>query len=143
MFGRPLDVWALGVTFYKMVYGEGPFGTSFEPKEMGDRIVHDEYPPLTRPQYPDLSAGFRLPEDCRDLLVRMLDKNPRRRITTKEMLLHPFLQASCHPSTKDAASPQKPEPHAAAFKPDASGELFTKVTTKQTVELTLKNKLAV
>ena len=42
MFGRPLDVWALGVTFYKMVYGEGPFGTSFEPKEMGDRIIHDE-----------------------------------------------------------------------------------------------------
>ena len=72
----------------------------------------------------------------------MLDKNPRTRITAKEMLQHPFLLPMSQSGAKDPASPAKQDPQVVAFKPDASGELFTKVTTKQTVELTLKNKLA-
>ena len=42
MHGRPLDVWALGITFYCMIYGDVPFGGTYDSKDMGDGIINEE-----------------------------------------------------------------------------------------------------
>lgn len=42
MYGKPADVWALGCTFYQMIYGEFPFGHSSDMTAVGHRILHNE-----------------------------------------------------------------------------------------------------
>lgn len=42
MFGKPLDVWSLGMTFFKMLFGKLPFGTGNHLKELEDRIVNEQ-----------------------------------------------------------------------------------------------------
>ena len=47
MHGKAMDVWALGCTFYKMVYGVTPFSGDLRPADLGKSIIHDQYPRLT------------------------------------------------------------------------------------------------
>ena len=42
MYGKTMDVWALGCTFYKMIYGVTPFSAELRPAELGKSIVHDQ-----------------------------------------------------------------------------------------------------
>ena len=34
MYGKTMDVWALGCTFYKMIYGVTPFSAELRPAEL-------------------------------------------------------------------------------------------------------------
>uniref|UniRef100_A0A4W3HD20 Calcium/calmodulin-dependent protein kinase kinase 2 n=1 Tax=Callorhinchus milii TaxID=7868 RepID=A0A4W3HD20_CALMI len=81
--GKALDVWAMGVTLYCFVVGRCPF--------MDDQILslHNkiknqlvEYPEHTRPV---------LSEELKDLILKMLDKNPETRITVPQIKLHPWV----------------------------------------------------
>ncbi|KAL4446413.1 hypothetical protein ABPG74_001154 [Tetrahymena malaccensis] len=77
----PLDIWATGVTMYIMIYGSVPFK---ERKliELKNEICQKE---IVLPPIPEI------PEQAKDLLFRMLDKNPMKRITAKGMLVHPWI----------------------------------------------------
>ncbi|EAR97504.1 Serine/Threonine kinase domain protein (macronuclear) [Tetrahymena thermophila SB210] len=77
----PLDIWATGVTLYIMIYGSVPFK---EKKliELKNEICQKE---IVLPPIPEI------PEQAKDLLFRMLDKNPMKRITAKGMLVHPWI----------------------------------------------------
>ncbi|KAM3937071.1 calcium/calmodulin-dependent protein kinase kinase 2 isoform 1-T2 [Leptodactylus fuscus] len=76
--GKALDVWAMGVTLYCFVFGQCPF--------MDERILalHGKIKnqPLEFPDQPDIS------EDLRDLILKMLDKNPESRISVPDVKLH-------------------------------------------------------
>jgi serine/threonine protein kinase len=41
MYGKTMDVWALGCTFYKMIFGVTPFSPDLRPAELGKSIIHD------------------------------------------------------------------------------------------------------
>ena len=43
VFGKPKDVWALGCTFYQMIYGVTPFGNEMKPAEITKSVMHDQY----------------------------------------------------------------------------------------------------
>uniref|UniRef100_H3CIC7 calcium/calmodulin-dependent protein kinase n=1 Tax=Tetraodon nigroviridis TaxID=99883 RepID=H3CIC7_TETNG len=90
--GKALDVWAMGVTLHCFLFGTCPF--------MDERIVslHQKIrtQPLEFPERPDVS------EDLRDLLTRMLDKNPEGRISVPQMKVHPWV-------TRHGAEPLPPE----------------------------------
>ncbi len=76
----PLDVWALGVTFYYLATGDYPF-FSYDQSILKRLITTQEYLMLTRPEYPKhLDPGLDL------LLKRCLDKNPNTRITIEQMV---------------------------------------------------------
>uniref|UniRef100_A0A4W5LUV4 Calcium/calmodulin-dependent protein kinase kinase 1, alpha b n=1 Tax=Hucho hucho TaxID=62062 RepID=A0A4W5LUV4_9TELE len=79
--GKALDVWAMGVTQYCFVYGKCPF--------IDEYIIGLHNKIRNRPvEFPDL------PEVCKelkDLIVRMLDKNPHTRITIPEIKEHPWV----------------------------------------------------
>lgn len=78
-YDKSVDIWALGVTLYAMTVGTLPFDN----KNIGmifHNILH------TTPSFPDMmSIGLV------DLLTKMLEKNPKKRITLKEILEHPWL----------------------------------------------------
>ncbi|XP_041058683.1 calcium/calmodulin-dependent protein kinase kinase 2-like isoform X1 [Carcharodon carcharias] len=79
--GKALDVWAMGVTLYCFVLGHCPF--------MDDQILslHNKIKnqPVEFPEQPDLS------EELKDLIFKMLDKNPETRITVSLIKIHSWV----------------------------------------------------
>ncbi|XP_059827467.1 calcium/calmodulin-dependent protein kinase kinase 1 [Hypanus sabinus] len=81
---QAVDVWAIGVTLYCLVFGKCPF--------MDDYILalHCKIRnrPVEFPERPEIS------EDLKDLLLQMLDKNPDTRITIPQIKVHPWVTKS-------------------------------------------------
>lgn len=78
--GPAVDVWSSGVMLFAMLCGRVPFN---------DTNVSILYQQIRRgvKQLPEY-----LTADARDLLSRMLDTNPKTRITVKEILSHSWLR---------------------------------------------------
>ncbi|GLH00284.1 Ovarian-specific serine/threonine-protein kinase Lok, partial [Gryllus bimaculatus] len=79
--GRALDVWALGATLYAFVYGQVPFSADSVPA-LYRRILSE---PVRYPEQPQVSAPLR------DLVARLLEKDPRRRITLPDIKVHEWV----------------------------------------------------
>ncbi|KAJ3206649.1 hypothetical protein HDU83_000385 [Entophlyctis luteolus] len=79
--GAAIDVWALGVTLFCLVYGRVPFTADTE-FELFHVICKNEV------EFPDAPNTDR---DLRDLLEKMLDKNPDTRIKLPEIKIHPWI----------------------------------------------------
>ncbi|XP_028318570.1 calcium/calmodulin-dependent protein kinase kinase 2 [Gouania willdenowi] len=90
--GKALDVWAMGVTLYCFAFGVCPF--------MDERILslHQKIKtqPVVLPEHTDIS------DDLKDLLLKMLDKNPESRISIPQIKVHPWV-------TRHGAEPLPPE----------------------------------
>lgn len=73
---KAIDVWALGVTLYCFIFGACPFIAATE-FELFDAIPTQ---PLTFPQ-----VEFEIQHDLKDLLTKLLTKNPEERITLEQV----------------------------------------------------------
>ncbi|CCH43120.1 hypothetical protein BN7_2667 [Wickerhamomyces ciferrii] len=83
-----IDVWALGVTFYALLFGKLPFwgGNEFE---LFDSINKDELKfPDTFPDTHDWTTEEIF--HVKDLLCKMLNKDPTKRIGLKGIKRHPL-----------------------------------------------------
>lgn len=87
--GPPLDIWALGVTVYCLVYLKLPFfsetGDYFE---LLDKISEAKL---------DFHSDVPIDSGLLNILKRMLDKNPSTRITCKELILDDWLNENRTP----------------------------------------------
>lgn len=79
--GKAVDIWSLGITLYAFVYGNVPF---HDDNLMGlySKIRSDN---VVFPSEPKIS------ELLKDLISKMLVKNPSSRITLPEIKLHPWV----------------------------------------------------
>ncbi|GLE05063.1 hypothetical protein PINS_up014047 [Pythium insidiosum] len=84
------DMWALGCVLYISLCGSHPFdldGTASD-EEVEDRVKRS---PVTF----DFPAWKNISSDAKDLITKLLEKDPSRRLTADQMLAHPWITAYC------------------------------------------------
>ncbi|KAK2948701.1 putative Calcium/calmodulin-dependent protein kinase kinase 2 [Blattamonas nauphoetae] len=80
--GRPVDLWAVGVTMYLCAYGKYPFqGPN---TELLYKAIQTEKPP-----FPD-TVG----KDCRRVIRKLLEKDPKKRMTIEQLKTDPWLTSN-------------------------------------------------
>ncbi len=93
-----VDLWSVGVILYECLFGKAPY-KSGTLEELLKKVAEER--PIVVPRQSHLS------KECRDLLVRCLERDPDARITFEDFFTHPFLDLEHFPSeesSKKAAS---------------------------------------
>ena len=83
-----VDMWALGVIVYMMLLGRHPFDLDCDAsdEEIGRRIKEQRQPPLKNSPL----AG-NLSPSALDLLSKLMEPDPKKRMTAHDMLHHPWV----------------------------------------------------
>ncbi|KAJ7975902.1 putative Calcium-dependent protein kinase [Quillaja saponaria] len=92
-YGPEADVWSAGVIIYILLCGVPPFWAESE-EDIFEEVLHGNLDFSSDP-WPNVS------ESAKDLVRKMLVRDPRKRITAHEVLCHPWVQV-------DGAAPDKP-----------------------------------
>eukprot|EP00033_Pygsuia_biforma_P003431 GCRY01003760.1.p1 GENE.GCRY01003760.1~~GCRY01003760.1.p1 ORF type:complete len:511 (-),score=86.69 GCRY01003760.1:69-1601(-) len=90
---RGSDVWALGVTLFIMSFGKMPF-VGENVLQLYDSIIMD---------HPNWPLAPTVTPALQDLLTKLLEKDPNRRITLREIRTHPWV-------TCNGLQPMRPPP---------------------------------
>ncbi|KAJ6827650.1 calcium-dependent protein kinase 2-like [Iris pallida] len=83
-YGKEIDVWSAGVILYILLSGVPPFWAETE-KGIFDAILEGEIDFESSP-WPSIS------ESAKDLVRRMLTQDPKKRITSAQVLEHPWIK---------------------------------------------------
>ncbi|KAK7345194.1 hypothetical protein VNO77_15765 [Canavalia gladiata] len=92
-YGQECDVWSAGVIIYILLSGVPPFWDETE-QGIFEQVLKGELDFVSEP-WPSIS------ESAKDLVRRMLVRDPKKRMTAHEVLCHPWVQV-------DGVAPDKP-----------------------------------
>ncbi|CAL9090065.1 unnamed protein product [Musa textilis] len=92
-YGREADVWSAGVIIYILLSGVPPFWAETE-QGIFEEVLHGKLDFQSEP-WPSISNS------AKELVRKMLVRDPRRRLTAHEVLCHPWVQI-------EGVAPDKP-----------------------------------
>jgi [calcium/calmodulin-dependent protein kinase] kinase len=88
--GRPLDIWAAGITLYFFIFRHLPF-TGKNYLDLAKSIQNN-----------DILFDFQVDNELEDLLRKLLTKDPKKRIIISEIKQHPWItQNGTFPMTEE------------------------------------------
>ncbi|CAL0334601.1 unnamed protein product [Lupinus luteus] len=91
-YGKEIDIWSAGVILYILLSGVPPFWGESE-KAIFDAILEGEID-YDSPPWPAVSNS------AKDLVRKMLTRDPKKRITSAEVLAHPWIKKGGEASDK-------------------------------------------
>ncbi|XP_027940259.1 calcium-dependent protein kinase 29-like isoform X1 [Vigna unguiculata] len=91
-YGKEIDVWSAGIILYILLSGVPPFWAESE-KGIFDAILEGKLDLESAP-WPSISAA------AKDLIRKMLNHDPKKRITAAEALEHPWMKEGGEASDK-------------------------------------------
>ncbi|KAK3432048.1 calcium-dependent protein kinase 2 [Eucalyptus grandis] len=91
-YGKEIDIWSAGVILYILLSGVPPFWAETE-KGIFNAILQGEIDFVSDP-WPSISDG------AKDLIRKMLTQDPKKRVTSAQVLEHPWLKEGGEASDK-------------------------------------------
>ena len=113
-YGETVDLWSAGAILYEMVTGRKIYSKAKNLEELKDQALRN--PKIILP--PSANSNIH----CRDLLEKLLEKDPSKRITYDDFLAHPFLMP-------DRPSSPLNQEHRSGHNVECSGESKDKTAT--------------
>ena len=111
------DIWSLGIIFYYMLFGKVPWTSRRQIKliqEINEKLKNSES---------IIPADHYISPECKDLLLKMLEKDPDQRISIDEISVHPLFNASQSTTASDQSLSQVEE----SKSPDSNNVLKEKL----------------
>lgn len=88
MFTEKSDIWSCGIILYVMLCGYLPFLGNKESQTIS-QIINKE------PEFPE-KEWEKVSQEAKDLVIRLLNKDPNKRPMAPEVIMHPWIQANMH-----------------------------------------------
>jgi len=82
-YGKHVDLWGLGILLYEFLVGKPPFEAPDQPRTC--RKITSGVP----------SFPPHITREAKDLISRLLHKDPKHRMTLDQILLHPWMVENC------------------------------------------------
>lgn len=111
LYSNTIDLWAIGVIMLQMITGKNPF-----------RNQSLEFLAIQSFKLQDHIRQYDLSNNCRNLLTRLMVKDPNDRIGFDEFFDHPFLRTDAHHYR------QQPHPNLHSFSPQQDDNVLRSAT---------------
>lgn len=93
-YGPEADIWSAGVILYILLCGAPPFWAETV-QGIFEKVMEGEPPSFESDPWPNISEG------AKDLIRKMLNPDPKKRLSASEVLKHPWIR-------EDGVAPNKP-----------------------------------
>uniref|UniRef100_A0A1Z5LCL9 Serine/threonine-protein kinase ULK3 n=1 Tax=Ornithodoros moubata TaxID=6938 RepID=A0A1Z5LCL9_ORNMO len=88
-YDHKVDLWSVGIIMYECFFGSAPYASPTF-KEVAEKIKTDK--PI------ELPPSAAISDMCRDLLLKLLQRDPKKRIGFDDFFSHPFVDLEHLPS---------------------------------------------
>lgn len=95
-YGKPVDVWSMGVTTYTLLSGYRPFDKKSE-REEEEAVIAGDY------KFEPVEHWENVSETAKDFIKCCLTVDPAKRPSARDMLEHKWLLSSPPPSLSPGA----------------------------------------
>lgn len=83
------DLWSIGVILYECLFGKAPYSS---------KTLQELLEKIKRKQKIDIPKNSKISQECEDLLSRLLNHCPEKRISFEDFFNHDFLDLKHAPS---------------------------------------------